>query len=54
MEGNVRKSYEETENTAKAATCWQALQRGIKPGSLNQCFSFSLDFVVEKVVSSTA
>lgn len=65
MEGNVRsfiqhrvehpsKTCEEKENTAKTATCWQALQHSIKPGSLSQCFSFPLNFVVEKLVSSTA
>lgn len=40
------------ENIAKTATCWQALQHGIKPGSLSQCFSFPLSFVVEELGSS--
>lgn len=44
----------EKENTAKAATHWQALQPGIKLGSLSQRFSFPLISVVEKPFSSAA
>lgn len=54
MYDKILLSCAEKENTAEAATHWQAVQPGIKLGSLSQCFSFPLNSVVEKLVSSAA